>query len=79
VAEPTTRWCVVCDAPLDGDDAPRRYRRHARTCSPGCTIERSRLLRILSGQVPDGYRSVAQRTARRRKPTARAPAPDPDA
>ena len=76
--EPTTRWCVICDTPLDGSDAPRRYRRHARTCGPEHTIERSRLLRILGGQGADGFRSLAHRAARRRKPTggSRGGAPD---
>lgn len=53
--------CSICGASLDG------RRPQARYCSGACRAEASRIRRIVSGAQPDGFASLAQRLAHRRK------------
>jgi hypothetical protein len=62
------RVCVICDASLAD------LRADARHCSGACRAEASRLKGILSGNQPDGYRSIRDRLAAPRKRTRRDPA-----
>jgi hypothetical protein len=50
-----TGVCALCGCELIG------RRRDARFCSPGHRAEASRIVRLLSGEEVDGYRSVADR------------------
>lgn len=59
----STRHCPVCGTTLDA------RRRHARYCGGACRAEASRLRRLLVGQEVDGFASLADRRARRRKRT----------
>ncbi len=57
------RLCAICGASLDG------RRAHARYCSGACRAEASRLRRIVAGQEPDGFRTLADRLRRQRNRT----------
>lgn len=59
------RFCVFCDQPLV------HRRSDARYCSGACKTEGNRLKAILSGEKPQGYRSVVQRMDSRRRGTKR--------
>jgi hypothetical protein len=56
------RRCAMCGGPME-----KRRRRHARYCSGACRAEASRLRRLAAGTPVDGFTSVADRAARRRR------------
>jgi hypothetical protein len=58
------RRCAMC-----GGSMEERRRRHARYCPGACRAEASRLRRIAAGTTVDGFASVADREARRRRRT----------
>lgn len=55
------RRCGICGASLAG------RRADARSCSAACRAEASRLRRLLAGNPVDGYGSVFERSAARKR------------